>query len=197
MFDAITISLLIICIANALLILYLIYLIKFDKEVSKRALTLIKARYSTEQILQDMSIIISETTERFEEQTRNVQEQVNKHLQYVNLSSSKLNSTLTSICEEVTKVANLYGYNTNFSSLDEIEYITDNQLKKIDLCPQGVDFLIDCKDSSNSDCDDDDEITKIYDMLSNGYSTKEIANTLNVKEKKVKVLMNAKKTISL
>lgn len=196
MFDAITISLLIICIANALLILYLIYLIKFDKEVSKRALTLIKARYSTEQILQDMSIIISETTERFEEQTRNVQEQVNKHLQYVNLSSSKLNSTLTSICEEVTKVANLYGYNTNFSSLDEIEYITDNQLKKIDLCPQDVDFLIDCKDSSNSDCDDD-EITKIYDMLSNGYSTKEIANTLNVKEKKVKVLMNAKKTISL
>lgn len=206
MYDAVTICLLTIGISNVLLILYLIYLIKFDKEVSKRALTLIKARYSTEQILQDMSIIIAETTEKFEEQTRNVQEQVNRHLQYANLSSAKLNSTLTSICEEVTKVANSYGYNPNFSDIDEIEVITSNQLKNSKYDENNMNSLsyddnligllnenIENKNISN----DDDEIMNIYNMINDGYSVKEIANTLNVKEKKVKVLMNTKKTMSL
>lgn len=201
--DAILISLLIVGISNAILTLYLIYLIRFDKETSQRAMSLIKARYSTEQILQDMSIIISETTEKFEEQTRKVQEQVYRHLNYANASSAKLNSVLTSICDEVSNTASSYGYSSNFKSLDEFENSVSSVLKDEDsnITTSNNIILDNLEDNEielvKTSSEQDKELSTIYDMIDKGYSASEIASLLNIKEKKVQVLINTSKLMEL
>ncbi|MBQ3422618.1 MAG: hypothetical protein IJH34_13395 [Romboutsia sp.] len=206
MSDVVIISLLLVGICNSILTLYLIYLVKFDKEVSQRALTLIKARYSTEQILEDMSVIISQTTERFEEQTRKVQEQVNRHLQHANITSAKLNTTLTDICNEVSETSKKYGYNPKFKNIDKLDDSSSgkNSINYNDITLHIDDDINLYNEIGNtnvvyeeSPSDDMSEIEKIESMLDEGHSIQEIANTLNIKEKKVQVVLNSKKTINL
>lgn len=177
MLDVSFLILSILTVSNTILSLYLIFLIRYNKKVAQKALSLANAKSSVEKMLNDMSQIISETTDTFEYQTNKVKDQVNSGILQANITLDKLNSLLN----------NTY---SDFSTKD-VPFIENSKSYVM-----YRDSIIDGASNKNSNTYDE-EINQISLLASRGLSTLEIANKLHIKEKKVRVILNSMKKISL